>query len=171
MTPWTVACQASHFSTISLSLLKLMSIELVMLSNHPLLSLSPPAFNLSQHQGLFQWVGSSHQVAEYRSSSFSLSPSSEYSGLISFRIDWFDLAISGCVLYHTDSEMEVRACCVFITDWKRKLGSRIGESIKVSCGANSRLTLADPIGCSELSLTPDLPDLGRSDWTFSPSIN
>ena len=51
----------------------------------------PPAFNLSQHQGLFQWVGYSHQVAKYWSFSFSISPSSEYSGLISFRIDWFDL--------------------------------------------------------------------------------
>ena len=55
--------QAS-LSTISLSSLKLMSIELVMPSNHPLLSSSPLAFNLSQHQGLFQWVGSSHKVAK-----------------------------------------------------------------------------------------------------------
>ena len=54
--------------------------------SHPLLSPSPPAFNLSQHQGLFKWVSSSHQVA-----SFSISPSKEYSGLISFTIDWFDL--------------------------------------------------------------------------------
>ena len=57
-------------------------------SSHSLLSLSPPAFNLSQHQGLFQWVSSSHQVAiRYWSFSFSISPSGEYSGLISFRID------------------------------------------------------------------------------------
>ena len=61
---------------------------------HPLSSPSPPAFNLSQHQGLFQWVGSSHQ--NYWSFSFSISPSSEYSGLISFTIDWFDLlAVQG----------------------------------------------------------------------------
>ena len=51
--PWTAAHQAS-LSTISRSSLKLMSIELVMPSNHPLLSSSPLAFNLSQHQGLFQ---------------------------------------------------------------------------------------------------------------------
>ena len=52
------------------------------------------AFNLSQNQGLFQWVDSSHQgakVLEYWSFSFSISPSNQYSGLISFRIDWFDL--------------------------------------------------------------------------------
>ena len=57
--------------------------------SHPLSSPSPPAFNLSQQQGLFQCVGSSHQVVKYWS--FSISPSNEYSGLISFRIDWFDL--------------------------------------------------------------------------------
>ena len=47
----------------------------------PLLSPSPPAFNLSQHQGLFQWVISSHQVTKYWSFSFSISPSNEYSAL------------------------------------------------------------------------------------------
>ena len=57
--------------------------------SHPLSPTSPPAFNLSQHQGLFWCVSSSHQVANW-SFSFSISPSGEYSGLISFRIDWFD---------------------------------------------------------------------------------
>ena len=57
-------------------------------SSHPLPSPSPPAFNLSQHQGLFQWVGSLHQVAKMLwRFSFSISPSNEYSGLISFRIE------------------------------------------------------------------------------------
>ena len=60
-------------------------------SSHPLFPPSPPAFNLSQHQGLFQWVSSLHQVTKYWSFSFSISPSNEYSGLISFRIDWLDL--------------------------------------------------------------------------------
>ena len=55
--------------------------------SHPLSSPSPPALNLSQHQGLFQWVSSLHQVPKYWSFSFSMSPSKEYSGLISFRID------------------------------------------------------------------------------------
>ena len=57
---------------------------------------SPPALNLSQLQGLSQWVGSSHQVPKYWNFSFIISPSNEYSELISFRIDWFDLlAVQG----------------------------------------------------------------------------
>ena len=59
--------------------------------SHPLSSCSSPALNLSQHQGLFQWASSSHQVAKVWNFSFSISPFSEYSGLISFRRDWFDL--------------------------------------------------------------------------------
>ena len=64
-TPWTAAQQVSLSITNSWSLLKLMSIESVMPSNHVILCHfpSPPDFNLSQHQGLFQWV-SSHQVAK-----------------------------------------------------------------------------------------------------------
>ena len=59
--------------------------------SHPLSSPSPPALNLSQHQGLSQWVNSSNQWPKYWSFSFSISPSKEYSGLISFRMDWLDL--------------------------------------------------------------------------------
>ena len=63
---------------------------------HPLSSPSPPAFNLAQHQGLFKWVSSSHQVAKVLCFSFSISPSNEYSGLISFRMYWLDLlAVQG----------------------------------------------------------------------------
>ena len=72
---------------------------------------SPPAFNLSQHQGLFQWVSSSNQVAKYWSFSFSISLSNEYSGLISFRMDWFDLlAVQGTLkslLQHHSSKASV----------------------------------------------------------------
>ena len=57
--------------------------------SHPLLAPSPPAFNLSQHQGLFQWVALWIRWQKYWS--FSNSPSNEYSGPISFRIDWLDL--------------------------------------------------------------------------------
>ena len=64
--------------------------------SHPLSSPSPPAFNLSKHQGLFQWVSSSHQVPKYWSFSFSIIPSNEYSGHISFKMNWFDLlAVQG----------------------------------------------------------------------------
>ena len=59
--------------------------------SHPLSSPSPPAPNTSQHQSLFQWVNSSREVAKYWSFSFSLSPSNEHPGLISFRMDWLDL--------------------------------------------------------------------------------
>ena len=62
-TPWIAARQATLSITNSQSLLKLMSIKLVMPS-HPLSSPSPPAPSPSQHQGLFQWVSSSHQVAK-----------------------------------------------------------------------------------------------------------
>ena len=97
-TPWNAACQASLSITSSQSLLKLMSIESVMLSSHlilcrPLL-LSPSIFpsirifsnELAVH---IRWP-------KYWSFSFSISPSNEYSGLISFRIDWFALlAVQG----------------------------------------------------------------------------
>ena len=65
-TPWVAARQASLSVTNSQSLLKLMFIESVMPSNHLILCHppSPPTFNLSQHQGLFKWVSSSHQVAK-----------------------------------------------------------------------------------------------------------
>ena len=92
-TPWTAACKASlSFTSPGVCL------DSCPLNQwcHPTISSSlsspsPPALNLSQLQGLFQRVGSLHQVAKkYWSFSFSVSPS-EYSGLISFRIDWFDL--------------------------------------------------------------------------------
>ena len=97
-TPWTAACQTSLSITNSWSLLKLMSIELVMPSNHlilchPLLllrSIFPSIRVFSNELALcIRWP-------KYWSFSFSISPSNEYSRLISFRIDWFDLlAVQG----------------------------------------------------------------------------
>ena len=97
-TPWTAACQGSLSITNSRNLLKLMSIESVMPSNHlifcrPLLLLSSIFLSIR--------VFSSESVLrtrwpKYWSFSFSIGPSNEYSGLISFRIDWFDLlAVQG----------------------------------------------------------------------------
>ena len=64
--------------------------------SHPLLAPSLPAFNLSQHQGLFNESVLHIRWPKYRSFSFSISPSNEYSGLISFGNDWFDLlAVQG----------------------------------------------------------------------------
>ena len=80
--------------------------------SHPLSPPFPLALTLSQHQGLFQWVGSSHQEwPKYWS--FSISPSSE-SGLISFRTDWFDLlAVQGTLkslLQHHSSKASILWC-------------------------------------------------------------
>ena len=99
------------------SLLKFMSIESVMLSNHLIFcSPSPFAVTLSQHQGLFQWVGPSHQGA--KNWSFSISPSNEYSRLISFRIDWFDLLlVQGTLkslLQHCSSKTSILWCSALL---------------------------------------------------------
>ena len=96
-TPRTAALQASLFFTISQSLLKLMSIVLVMSSNdlilcHPLLllpSIFPRLRVFSNELTLHTGYPKCWNV------SFSISPSDEYSGLISFSIDWFDLAVQG----------------------------------------------------------------------------
>ena len=90
--------------------------------SHPLSTLSLPAFNLSQHQGLFQWVSSSHQVAKVlkywsQSFGFSISPSSEYSGLICVRMDWLDLlAVQGTfksLLQHGKGNKNLFWACAF----------------------------------------------------------
>ena len=94
-TPLIAAHQAYLSITNSRSLLKLMSIESVMPSSHLILCHppSPPAPNPSQHQGLFKWVSSSHQVAKVL---YNISPSNEHPGLISFKMDWLDLlAVQG----------------------------------------------------------------------------
>ena len=79
--------------------------------SYSLSSPSPPAFNLSQHQGLFKWVSSSHQVAKVLEFSFNISPSNEHSGLISFRMDWLDLlAVQGTLkslLQHHSSKVSI----------------------------------------------------------------
>ena len=79
--------------------------------SHPLSSPFPPALNLSQHQGLFQWVSTSKQVAKNWNFSFSISPSNEYSGLIAFRMDWLDLlAVQGTLkslLQHHSSKASI----------------------------------------------------------------
>ena len=61
---------------------------------------------------------------------------------------------------------------MFITEWKGRKGNRTDKSIKLSCGANSRVTSAAPIGCSGANLTPDLPDPGTVTGLSTPaSIN
>ena len=85
--------------------------------SYPLLSLSPPGLNLSQHQGLFQWVSSSHRWLKYWSFSFNFSPSNEHPGLISFRMDWLDLlavqATLKGLLQHHSSKASILQCSAF----------------------------------------------------------
>ena len=95
VTPWTGACQVPLSSTISWCLLKLMSIESVMPSNHLILChplLLPPSILPSIR--VFPNESSLHiRWPKYWSFSLSISPSSEYSELISFRIEWFNLLV------------------------------------------------------------------------------
>ena len=119
VTPWTAARQASLSIAISQSLLKLMSIESLMPSNplilcHPLLlplSIFPSMRVFSNDSVLrIRWT-------KYWSFSFSISPSNEYSGLISFRMDWLDLlAVQGTLkslLQHHSSKASILWCSAF----------------------------------------------------------
>ena len=85
--------------------------------SHLLSSPSLLALNLSPDQDLFQWVGSLHQVAKVWRFSLSTSPSNEYSGLTSFRIDWFDLlAVQGTLkspLQHHNFQVSILLCLAF----------------------------------------------------------
>ena len=103
VTPWTAACQASLSITNSQSLLKLMSIESVMPSNHLILCrlcLLPPSLFPSIR--IFSNESALRNMwPRYWSFSFNISPSNEYSGLISFRMNWLDfLAVEGTLKSH-----------------------------------------------------------------------
>ena len=119
VTPWTAACQASLSITNSRSLLKLMSIKLVMPSIHlilchPLLLLPSifPSIRVFSNESvlLIRWP-------KYRSFCFNISPSNDYSGLISFRIDWFDLLVVQRtlkrLLQHHSSKTSILWCSAF----------------------------------------------------------
>ena len=118
-TPWTAARQASLSITNSRSLLKLMSVELVMPSNHlilcrPLLLLPSvfPSIRVFSSESVLRirWL-------KYWNFSISICPSNEYSGLISFRTDWLDLlAVQGTLkslLQHHSSKASVLQCSAF----------------------------------------------------------
>ena len=119
-TPLTTAHQASLSIAKSRNILKLMSIEMVMPSNHlilcccPLLLLSSifPSIRVFSNESILciRWP-------KYQSFSFSISPSNEYSGLISFRIDRFDLAVQGTLkslLQHHSSKASILWCSAFL---------------------------------------------------------
>ena len=120
-TPWTAACQASLSITNSQSLLKLMSITSVMLSNHlilchPLLLLPSvfPSIRVFSNESALRIRG-----PKYWSFSFNISPSNEYSGLISFRINWLNLlAVQGTLnsLQHHSSKASILWRSAFFID-------------------------------------------------------
>ena len=87
--------------------------------SHPLSSPSPPALNLSQHQGPFKWVGSLHQVAKVLEFQLQHQSFHEHPGLISFRMDWLDLlAVQGTLKsllqHHSSKESILRHSAFFI---------------------------------------------------------
>ena len=138
VTPKTAACQASLSFTISGSLLKLISIEPVMPSNHlilchPLLllpSVFPSIRVFSNELALrIRWP-------KYWSFSFSISPSNEYSGLISFRMDWLDLlAVQGTLqslLQHHSSKASILQCSALFMVQLSHLCMTTGKTIALT---------------------------------------
>ena len=121
VTLWTAACQAPLSSTISQSLSKSIFIESLMLFNHLILChcilLLPsifPSIRVFSNESVL-----SIRWPKYWSFSFSISPSTEYSGLISLRIDWFDLfVVQGTLkslLQHHNLKASILQCSVFFT--------------------------------------------------------
>ena len=128
--------------------------------SHSLSSPFPPAPNPSQHQGLFQRVNSCMRWPKYWSFSFSISPSNEHPGLVSFRMDWLDpLAVQGtleCLLQQHRSKTSILRCSAFFTVQLSHLYMTTGKTIALtqfSSVAQSCLTLCNPMNCS----TPGLP--------------
>ena len=120
-TPWTAACQASLSITNSWSLRKLMSIESVMPSNHLILC-HPLLLSLSIFPSIRVFSNESAlriRWPKYCSFSFNISPFNEYSGLISFRMDWLDLlAVQGTLmslLQHHSSKASILCRSAFFT--------------------------------------------------------
>ena len=108
--------------------------------SHLLLPSSPPAFNLSQHQGLFKWVHSPHQVAKVSEFQlqlcFSFSPSNEHPGLTSFRMDWLDLlAVQGTLkslLQHHSPKASILQRSAFFTVWLSHSYMTTGKTIDLT---------------------------------------
>ena len=138
VTPWNVARQTSLSITSSQSLLRLMSIELVMSSNHlilchPLLLLSSifPSIRVFSNESVLhiRWP-------RYWSFRFNINPSNEYSGLISFRMDWLDLlAVQGTLkshLQHLSSKASVLHHSAFFIVWFSHPHMTTGKTITLT---------------------------------------
>ena len=120
---------------------------------HPLSFLSLSAFNLPQHQGLFKWVILHIRWPKYWIFSFSISPSNEYSGMISFRIDWFDLlavqVTLKSLLQHHSSKASILWCSSL---WfKSHIHTRLLEKPQLWLDGPSwrRERLLTPVFCTE----------------------
>ena len=104
--------------------------------SYPLSSPSPPAPTPFQHQGLFQWVSSSHEAPKYWSFSFNISPSNEHPGQISIRIDWLDLlAVQGTLkslLQHHNSKASILWRSAFFTVQLSHPYKTIGKTIALT---------------------------------------
>ena len=161
MTPWTAALQASLSNTSSQNSLKLMSIESMMPSNHlilcyPLLLLPSifPSIRVFSSESVLhiRWL-------KYWSFSFSISPSNEYSGLVSFRMDWFDLlAVQGTLkslLQHYSSKASILRHSAFFTvqlshpymttakTITLTIRIFVGKVMSLHCKRQNKLTLKD----------------------------
>ena len=151
---WTAACQASMSITNTQSLLKFKSIKSVMPSSnlipcHPLLLLSSifPIIRIFSNKSVF-WI----RWPKYWRFSFSISPSNEYSGLISFKMDWFDLVVQGTLKSlppHHSSKASILWCSAFfmvqlsqlcMTSGKTKALTRQKFVSKVMCLLFNMLT-------------------------------
>ena len=140
-TPWTTICQGSLPFTISRSLLKLMFIESVMLSDYLIISSSAIPFSFCLQSfpasGYFSmsWIFTSGGQSIGVWCSFSISPSSEYSGLISFRIDWFDLVVQGTLkslLQHHSSKASILQHSAFFMAQISHLYTTTGKTIALT---------------------------------------
>ena len=119
MTPWTAACQASPSITKSQSLLKLKSIKSMMPCNHLILCCPLLLLSIFSSIRVFSYESFLHiRWQKYWSFSLNISPSNEYSGLISLRMDWFDLlAVQGTLkslLQHHSSKATIHHAAFFM---------------------------------------------------------
>ena len=180
-TPWIAAHQASLSITNSRTLLKLMSIELVMPSNHlilcrPLLlpSIFPNIRVFSNESALhIRWP-------KYWSFSFNtsdlISPSNEYSGLISFRIGWFDLhAVQGTfknLLQHHSSKASILHCSAFFIVQLSHPYMTTGKTIALTAAAAAKSLQSCPTLCNPIDGSPPgsaIPGFSRQEhWSGLP---
>ena len=168
-TLWTTACQASLSFTISWSLLRFINTELVMPANHfihclPLLLLPSifPSIRIFSNESAFhiRWP-------KYWSFSFSISPSNEYSGLISFRMDWIDfLTVQGTLkslLQHYNSKASIHWHSAFFMVQLSHLYLLVKPKLWLYTPLSAKWCLCFSIHCLGLS---ELPLQGSSIFSF-----